>query len=113
MSFLNSIVDKVAQVANPQATLVTHFTPPIKSANLPDNAGSVTIWASAFELHLTRQTVDELSGAAEFGIAVSGLVAGMVAASGGTLAVAAPFVVAFLTAEWAAIKFQVNDNGVK
>ncbi len=67
---------------------------------------------AAWYVRIPKKVIDSVSGVGDFAIAVGGLVATIVAVSGGTLAVAAPILVAFITASWAAMKLLCNDNGV-
>ena len=113
MGFFNTVLNSAATVVNAPANLISRVTPPITSFALPDGYGSVTVWAAAFELHLTNQAVDELSNVGNFAGAVAIIVGRMVAGSGGALAPAAPFVAAYMTAQWAAIRIQASANGVK
>lgn len=113
MGFLNKVLNAAAVVVNAPANVISKVTPPIATVALPDGAGTVTVWVAAFELHLTRGTIDEMSSVENFAGAVAGLVAAMVGASGGALAPVAPIVVAYMMAEWAAIRLQTSGNGVK
>jgi len=85
----------------------------LKTFQLPHDGGDITIWVSAYEVHLSKDSVDALSDIKDFATAVVGLVGTLVGSSAGTLTPAAPFLVAYLTAEWAAVQALCNDSGVR
>ena len=128
MKFLASIVGGVQNAASAAAGAAGGFVrqnvpganavlntveSPIKTFDLPHDSGNIKIWIAIYEVHLTKESVDAISDIKEFGNAVVGLVGTLVGSSGGTLTPAAPFLVAYLTAEWAAVQQLCNDNGVR
>jgi len=62
---------------------------PLKTFQLPHDGGDITIWVSAYEVHLSKDSVDALSDIKDFATAVVGLVGTLVGSSVGTLTPAA------------------------
>src|SRR4051794_20718927 len=105
MRFLSTIVGGITNAASATAstvggavrhipgasTVLDTVESPLKTFQLPHDGGDITIWVSAYEVHLSKDSVDALSDIKDFATAVVGLVGTLVGSSAGTLTPAAPF----------------------
>ena len=88
-------------------------TKPLSTFDLPQGWGKVKIWLGVYEIHLTKDTIEDIESGGNIATAVGVLVGAIVGASGGTLAPVAPVLAGYLALEWTLIVSLANQHGVK